>query len=51
VLDTALAYYQILRGGGFTMSNGDAGWQTAGCTGFGARLLVELAVHFSAPTP
>ena len=30
-------------------SSADAGWQTAGCTGFGARLLAELAVHFTAP--
>ena len=36
---------------GTAQSTGDAGWQTAGCTGFGARLLAELAVHFSAPTP
>ena len=36
---------------GTAQSTGEAGWQTAGCTGFGARLLVELAVHFSAPTP
>ena len=35
---------------GTAQSGGDAGWQTAGCTGFGARLLAELAVHFSAPT-
>jgi leucyl aminopeptidase len=34
---------------GTAQSGGDAGWQTAGCTGFGARLLAELAVHFSAP--
>jgi leucyl aminopeptidase len=34
---------------GTAQSTGDAGWQTAGCTGFGARLLAELAVHFSAP--
>ena len=35
---------------GTAQSGGDAGWQTAGCTGFGARLLAELAVQFSAPT-
>jgi leucyl aminopeptidase len=35
---------------GTAWSGGDAGWQTAGCTGFGARLLAELAVHFSPPT-
>jgi leucyl aminopeptidase len=34
---------------GTAQAGGDAGWQTAGCTGFGARLLAELAVHFSAP--
>ncbi|HEY3485523.1 MAG TPA: leucyl aminopeptidase [Ilumatobacteraceae bacterium] len=34
---------------GTAQSTGDAGWQTAGCTGFGARLLAELAVRFSAP--
>jgi leucyl aminopeptidase len=34
---------------GTAQSTGDAGWQTVGCTGFGARLLAELAVHFSAP--
>ncbi len=36
---------------GTAQSGGEAGWQTAGCTGFGARLLAELAVHFSVPTP
>ena len=35
---------------GTAQSGGDAGWQTQGCTGFGARLLAELAVHFSPPT-
>jgi leucyl aminopeptidase len=34
---------------GTAQSGGDAGWQTAGCTGFGARLLTELAIDFSAP--
>jgi leucyl aminopeptidase len=34
---------------GTAQSGGDKGWQTAGCTGFGARLLVELAVQFTAP--
>lgn len=28
-----------------------AGWQTAGCSGFGARLLVELALQFRPPSP
>jgi leucyl aminopeptidase len=32
---------------GTAQSGGEAGWQTSGCTGFGARLLAELAVHFS----
>jgi leucyl aminopeptidase len=32
---------------GTAQSNGDAGWQTAGCTGFGARLLVQLALDFT----
>lgn len=31
---------------GTAQSNGDAGWYTAGCTGFGARLLLELALGF-----
>jgi leucyl aminopeptidase len=34
---------------GTAQAGGDTGWQTAGCTGFGARLLAELAVHFAAP--
>jgi leucyl aminopeptidase len=34
---------------GTAQSTGDAGWYTAGCTGFGARLLVQLAVDFTAP--
>jgi leucyl aminopeptidase len=33
---------------GTAQSGGDAGWQTAGCTGFGARLLAELAVEYTA---
>ena len=44
--DTPWAHIDIA---GTAQSGGDAGWQTAGCTGFGARLLAELAVHFSAP--
>lgn len=31
---------------GTAQSTGDAGWQTAGCTGFGARLLIQLAHDF-----
>jgi leucyl aminopeptidase len=34
---------------GTAQSGGDAGWQTAGCTGFGARLLAQLALDFTAP--
>ena len=34
---------------GTAQSTGDAGWQTVGCTGFGARLLAQLAVDFSTP--
>ena len=33
---------------GTAQSSGEAGWQTAGCTGFGARLLLQLASDFSA---
>ena len=32
---------------GTAQSTGDAGWQTAGCTGFGARLLAQLAIDFT----
>jgi leucyl aminopeptidase len=34
---------------GTAQSGADAGLQQVGCTGFGARLLVELALAFSAP--
>jgi leucyl aminopeptidase len=34
---------------GTAQSTGDAGWYTAGCTGFGARLLVQLALDFEPP--
>jgi leucyl aminopeptidase len=34
---------------GTAWAGADAGWQTAGCTGFGARLLLDLAVSFAAP--
>jgi leucyl aminopeptidase len=34
---------------GTAQSTGDSGWQTAGCTGFGARLLVQLALDFERP--
>jgi leucyl aminopeptidase len=32
---------------GTAQSSRDAGWHTAGCTGFGARLLVRLALDFA----
>jgi leucyl aminopeptidase len=35
---------------GTAQSSGDSGWQTAGCTGFGARLLLQLALDFR-PSP
>jgi leucyl aminopeptidase len=44
--DTPWAHIDIA---GTAQSGGDAGWQTAGCTGFGARLLVGLAESFSRP--
>jgi leucyl aminopeptidase len=34
---------------GTAQSGGDSGWQTAGCTGFGARLLTQLMLDFAAP--
>jgi leucyl aminopeptidase len=34
---------------GTAQSPADAGWLTAGCSGFGARLLAQLAVDFAAP--
>ena len=34
---------------GTAQAGSDGGWQTAGCTGFGARLLAELAVNFAPP--
>jgi leucyl aminopeptidase len=44
--DTPWAHIDIA---GTAQSTGDAGWQTAGCTGFGARLLLQLAVDFERP--
>src|SRR5690606_29532263 len=32
---------------GTAQSGGDSGWQTAGCTGFGARLLTQFALDFT----
>ncbi len=46
--DTAWAHVDIA---GTAQSTGDAGWQTAGCTGFGARLLLQFALDFEARTP
>ena len=34
---------------GTAQADRDSSWTTAGCTGFGARLLVELAVGFTPP--
>jgi leucyl aminopeptidase len=34
---------------GTAQSASDTGWQTAGCSGFGARLLVQLALDFAPP--
>jgi leucyl aminopeptidase len=34
---------------GTAQSEGDWSWQTAGCSGFGARLMLELALSFSPP--
>ena len=34
---------------GTMQSDADDGWRTAGCTGFGARLLAELALDFTPP--
>jgi len=42
--DTPWAHVDIA---GTAQSEGEAGWQTAGCTGFGARLLVALAEGFA----
>jgi leucyl aminopeptidase len=41
--DTPWAHVDIA---GTAQSTGDAGWQTAGCTGFGARLLLQFALDF-----
>jgi leucyl aminopeptidase len=35
---------------GTAQAEGDRSWITAGCTGFGARLLVQLALGFQKPT-
>lgn len=34
---------------GTAWADDDASWLTAGCTGYGARLLIELAMNFSPP--
>ena len=36
---------------GTAQSGGDSGWATAGATGFGARLLLQLALDFTPPAP
>ncbi|MEU7902958.1 leucyl aminopeptidase [Actinoplanes sp. NPDC049118] len=36
---------------GTAQNESSTGWQSAGCSGFGARLLVEFAVNFSRPQP
>ncbi|HEV7760659.1 MAG TPA: M17 family peptidase N-terminal domain-containing protein [Acidimicrobiales bacterium] len=36
---------------GPAQNDADRSWRPAGCTGFGARLLLELALGFTAPTP
>jgi leucyl aminopeptidase len=46
--DTPWAHVDIA---GTAQSTGDTGWQTAGCTGFGARLLLQYALDFEARTP
>jgi leucyl aminopeptidase len=35
---------------GTAQATGDSGWQTAGCSGFGARLLLQFALDFEART-
>ena len=34
---------------GTAQTTADTSWHTAGCSGFGARLLAQLAVDFTAP--
>jgi leucyl aminopeptidase len=46
--DTPWAHVDIA---GTAQSNGDAGWQTAGCTGFGARMLLQFAIDFEDVAP
>ena len=41
--DTPWAHLDIA---GTAQSEGDRGWMTEGCTGFGARLLLQLALDF-----
>jgi leucyl aminopeptidase len=42
--DVAWAHIDIA---GTAQSTQDASWHTAGCSGFGARLLVQLALDFT----
>jgi leucyl aminopeptidase len=44
--DTPWAHIDIA---GTAQSEGDAGWRTAGCTGFGARLTLRAALDFEPP--
>jgi leucyl aminopeptidase len=44
--DTPWAHVDIA---GTAQTPADAGWQTVGCSGFGARLLVQLAMDFEPP--
>jgi leucyl aminopeptidase len=45
--DTPWAHIDIA---GTAQASADAGWTTTGCTGFGARLLIELIDRFDAAT-
>src|SRR5262249_11710622 len=45
--DTPWAHVDIA---GTAQSTGDSGWQTAGCSGFGARLLLQFALDFRTVT-
>jgi leucyl aminopeptidase len=46
VADVPFAHIDIA---GTAQNNADDSWRPAGCTGFGARLLAELAVNFETP--
>ncbi len=36
---------------GTALSHADTSWYTPGCSGFGTRLLIDLALNFSSPQP